>query len=72
MFKVKFVLSVSLLIFFSLNVYCQSSDGIVLKKGLVIKLGRSNIENVISPDPVVASMVTGKWKTPSDNEKDKK
>ncbi len=68
MLKAKFILVISIILVFSLDVECQLSGGVVLKDGLVIKLGPSNINNVISPDPIIASMVTSKWETPSDNE----
>ncbi len=67
MLKVKFVFVISILLIFSLDVYSQSRS-IVLKDGLIMKLGRPNINNVISPDPIIASMVTGKWEIPSENE----
>ncbi len=69
MLKKKYIFTFFTILFFSLNVFCQTSSGVVLKDGLVIKLGSPNINNVISPDPVMASMVTGKWETPSANEK---
>ncbi len=68
MFKFKFTSIILVLLFFSLDVYCQSSEGVVLKDGLVIRLNHPDFNNVISPDPIMASMVTGKWKTPSENE----
>ena len=36
----------------------------ILKDGLILNLGRPSFNNVISPDPVVASMTAGEWKTP--------
>ena len=67
MFKLKFICAISILMIFSNDAFSQSS-GIVLKDGLIINLGRHTINNVISPDPVTASMVTGKWKAPEKNE----
>ena len=68
MFNVKSFFMISILIFFSFDIFCQSPGDIVLRDGLVIRLGHLNINNVISPNPVIASMVTGKWKSPSENE----
>ncbi|MFZ0456359.1 MAG: hypothetical protein WAM24_21595, partial [Ignavibacteriaceae bacterium] len=69
MLKEKFTFTFFIILFFSLNVFSQSSNSVILKDGLVINLGRPNINNVISPDPVMASVVTGKWEAPSANEK---
>ncbi|MDP4191758.1 MAG: prolyl oligopeptidase family serine peptidase [Bacteroidota bacterium] len=49
---------------------CQTAlkDTVVLKEGLVIKLGRPNFTKIISPNAVIAQVETGQWKTPSDGE----
>jgi pimeloyl-ACP methyl ester carboxylesterase len=45
-----------------------AKDTVVLKEGLVIKLGRPDFNKVISPNAVIALMETGKWKAPEENE----
>jgi Prolyl oligopeptidase family len=67
MLKAKYVFVILILLSFSYHDYCQSSTPVVLKDGLIIRLGRPDYNSVISPDPVSASMVTGEWKTPSEN-----
>ena len=68
MYKIKFVLITLLIFYFSANIFCQTPDTVVLKKGLVIKLAHSSSHSLISPDAIVASVITGKWKAPVENE----
>ncbi len=68
MFKVKFLPVILILLAFFPNVYSQSPDAVILKDGLVLKLPRGNYENVISPNAVVAEIVSGKWKRPSEGQ----
>ncbi len=69
MYRVRFLLLILLLLSFSLTVNCQSSDTVVLKEGLIIKLTPHDGNRIIAPNAVVASIVTGKWKSPLVNEK---
>jgi fermentation-respiration switch protein FrsA (DUF1100 family) len=68
MFKTHFVFFVLMFLLLSLNVECQSTDTVVLTEGLVVKLARGNNGRIISPNAVVASIVTGKWKAPAEND----
>ena len=58
---------ISILLFNTCVSYCQQ-DTVVLKEGLIIKL-QDNGNKIISPDIISASIETGKWKDPTDNEK---
>ncbi len=68
MYKMKFVLTIFLIFYLSVSVFCQVPDTVVLKKGLVIKLPHETSHSLISPDAIVASIITGKWKAPVENE----
>ena len=57
------------ILFVAYSVNCQTTDIEILKSGLVIKLDRSQNRGIISPNDVVASVETGNWETPSENDK---
>jgi pimeloyl-ACP methyl ester carboxylesterase len=48
-------------------IHLPPADTVVLKEGLVIRL-KPNRDNIITPDAVAASVETGEWKTPAENE----
>jgi fermentation-respiration switch protein FrsA (DUF1100 family) len=68
MAKIRSAFLTLFLLSISVTAYCQSVDSVVFKNALVLKLGRSGDNRVISPDGVVASIITGNWKAPEDNE----
>jgi len=58
----------ALLFFPIIGTIGQSSEAIVLKDGLAIKLGRYDSNKIISPNAIIAAIETGEWKTPLENE----
>jgi len=68
MTKIRIVLIILLMYPFSTIVNCQSLDSVVFKEALAIKLEHPTEKRVISPDAVVASIITGKWESPKENE----
>lgn len=50
-----------------ISVFSQSSEVIILKDGLAIKLGRYDSNKIISPNAIIAAIETGEWETPSEN-----
>lgn len=68
MSKLFCVFSALLLFIFSNDANCQTTDTVLLKEGLVIKLGRYDSNKIISPNAVAAAVETGEWETPSENE----
>ena len=68
MLKSTFLFALSLYLFSGQVIKSQTSDTLVLKEGLVIKLDRRTDIQIISPNPVAALIETGKWESPSENE----
>ncbi len=55
-----------------LTISAQSSDTILIKDGLAIKMDYTYRDNIISPDPVTASIISDSWKAPVVGQKVKK
>ncbi|AFN74828.1 alpha/beta hydrolase related protein [Melioribacter roseus P3M-2] len=70
--KIRAFLSVLTLLLALLTVSAQQSDTILIKDGLAVSMDYSYRDNVITPDPIVASIVTGSWKEPTTGQKVKK
>ncbi len=68
MYRIKKSMVLLLFLFFTINSFCQQTDSLILKKGLVIKLTHSGNNNILSSDPVAALIETDKWNTPSEND----
>ncbi len=68
MFRMQLFFSILILLIFSFDVNCQSKDSVIFKDGLIIRLHHHNSGSIISPDAITASVVTGKWKAPLENE----
>ena len=68
MLKSTFTFLFLLLLLLVTDVNSQTREAVILKDGLVVKLERRGIDQIISPNAVAASVETGKWKTPSENE----
>ncbi len=64
----KMAIKAALIFIFSITIYSQSKDSLVLNEGLVIRMGRPDGNKVISPNAVEASIITDKWKTPKEND----
>lgn len=66
----RLILYFSLLFAFvnTIDIYCQTADTVVLKEGLLIKLPHYNGNDVITPDAIEASIISGKWKKPEQNQ----
>lgn len=69
MLKIKYLLLALLFLYLPVKLHCQPSGSVLLKDGLILKLPRHNYNNIISPNAVVSSIVTGKWKKPSEGQK---
>lgn len=52
---------------FSVPAFCQTSDTVIIKEGLVVKIPPFDGNKIIASDPVVAMIETGSWKTPKEN-----
>ncbi|MGK9477774.1 prolyl oligopeptidase family serine peptidase [Melioribacter sp. OK-6-Me] len=70
--KTRVLISFLVLFFTLLNLNAQTSDTILIKDGLAIQMDYPYRDNVISPDPIVGSIVTDNWKEPTAGEKIKK
>jgi dienelactone hydrolase len=52
----------------STGLYSQSTNPVILKEGLVIKLRSNDVTQLISPNAIVTLMETGKWNAPHENQ----
>lgn len=68
MLKSFFICSFIAYLFLCGDVISQTADSIVLEEGLVIKLERRQGGQIISPNAVAASIETGQWNIPSEND----
>lgn len=68
MFKSIFIFTFITYLSLFAEIKSQTQDSVVLKEGIVLKLERRDRSQMISPNPVVASIETGEWDTPSINE----
>ncbi len=56
----------SFLAFSSIN--CQDTNAVVMKQGLVIRLGKIDANRVIAPNGIISQLETGTFQTPSEND----
>jgi len=64
-----FLIIIILFSFLSFSkINCQNKNAVILKKGLVIKLGKIDANRVIAPNGIINQLETGTFKTPSEND----
>ncbi|MGD8781231.1 MAG: prolyl oligopeptidase family serine peptidase [Ignavibacteria bacterium] len=69
MFRIKNFLQIFFIVSFFFLTWgnVNASDSVILQEGLVVKLPRGSMDNIITPDAILKNIVEHKWQAPSEN-----